>query len=430
MFVIYPFPWALEANYPAGPNPWNSTPTKVQPVGDTALPNTKPPAQVFNYLYNAWYLATLSAQQLALSGPLTNWCPEFKQNSLYTPLGLGWDPVTLLWLLLETGGPTTLVAASYGFDQGAAATWITLSGGGFSTSNTPLYGGVSRGPSVGDYWVVLTDNVGANNNYSLWWLPSGGSWTQQVGPFSSSGQFYGCEIINLGTYIIAAVSGTGATDCFLTWGNAPFNPISNPFQILTATPAPANSTWLLRSNGGQVVAIQSALDNYTVYSTTPAALAANRAAPWTQSTSLAGLLAAGNTVVGLCWTQDLVGPCWLAACQSQAGGAPFFFRSADGVNWTNQQGGMTTPATIVDMMAVGPMITATLQDSALHGPSSTIFSVDGGITWYSQGVVLTSNVNPIGQNRARIYASQTGFFYANGVWARFSGVCGLPTFPL
>ena len=426
MFVVFPIPWATEALYPPGPNPWNSTSPIAQPIGDLATPNQKPPAQVFNYLYRGWSLATLSAQQLALSGPLCNYCPEFKQTSVNTQLGLGWAPTALLWLLLANNGTSVFVNASYGFDGGTGGTWVLLSGSGFSAANPPVYAGVSPGPVVGDYWVFLTDNVGAGNNFYGWRLPSGGAWTQVFGPLIATGQFYGAEVVNLGTYVIAACSGTGSGDCFLTWDESPYT----FWEYLHAPVAPAGSTWLLKSNGGQVVAIQSALDNYTVYSTTPAALAANPAAPWTQSTSLAGFLATGNTVVGLCWTQDLVGPCWLAAVQSQSGGAPFFFRSADGANWTNQQGGMTTPVTIVDMAAVGPMITATLEDSVLHGPSSTIFSVDGGISWWASGVVLTSNVNAIGQNRARISASQTGFFYGNGEWARFSGVAGLPALPL
>ena len=237
------------------------------------------------------------------------------------------------------------------------------------------------------------------------------------------------KIVNLGTYDHRGVAGTGSGDCFLAVGTS--RRTRSGTQLHCGTAAAVGSTWLLKSNGGQVVAILSSDGLYNVYSTTPAALTANPSAPWTISTNLAGQLAAGKTVVALCWTQDAIGPCWLAAVQVTAGGnPPFFYRSADGNTWTSQAGGMSTNVTIVDMAAVGPLVWATLEDSALHGPSSSCFSVDGGVTWYPHGVVLTSNANPIGQNRTRVANSQTGLLMANGIWCRFSGVSGLPALPL
>jgi hypothetical protein len=71
--------WATDANFPAGGNPWNGTPTKVAPTAGKQAegwePKEKPPAQIENWWKNlvGLWLAWLEAVADAAAAKVWNW---------------------------------------------------------------------------------------------------------------------------------------------------------------------------------------------------------------------------------------------------------------------------------------------------------------------------------------------------------------------
>src|SRR6187402_1501439 len=72
-----PPPWATDANYPAGANPWSATPTRVVPSAGVAAagfrPKQKPPAQILNYQLGKTGDDLTSLARLAAHSALRTW---------------------------------------------------------------------------------------------------------------------------------------------------------------------------------------------------------------------------------------------------------------------------------------------------------------------------------------------------------------------
>lgn len=426
MFLTVVVPWAQEANYSSA-GPWNGTPTKVAPVGDIFTPNTKPPAQFFNYLFNQYSLCLGSVYNYAVSTTLQNWCPEFDLLSSDVQLAISWDPADRLWLLVGNNNDVVQLSLSYGLGQGDSGEWVNLAT--FNASSPPNYGACCNDPtSLAQYFVVYTDSAATHNFADVWQLVAG-SWVHQYHSGGSAGYFYGCEVAYLGTGVAFALASTDAHSGILWTTNASSGgwpagsvwPPTTNFQPFGITAMNVGDTVYMKSNGTQILCIPSttAAGGYTVWQTTSIGT-------WTSNSGLASVAPGGGKVVGLAWTQDAVGLCWLV-CVQPGSGHPVFFRSADGVVWTAQAGGMTgvfVPV-IKDMAAAGSHLKCTLADNSTGGPSGMIFSTDGGLTWSWDQAVLTTNT-VLGLNRSRVASSTIGFMSMNGIWCRFSGLAGLP----
>jgi hypothetical protein len=364
--------------------------------------------------------ASETAASKQASTALTNWSPEFLAFNTDTQLDIGWDPLTSRWMLIGSNNSTGAVDlhVTYGMDQGASAAWISM--GSFTPANTALYGAVSADPTTpGSYWIGYTDGASTHNDFKVeYW--NGSSWTQVFNGLAG-GYFYGCALATLGGYLIAAVAGTGTVgsggsdDTFIQVTNNHGGSWSTP--VVTGVAAAVNATWLLKSNGVEVLAILSSVGQTTVWYSTDGHT-------FNSTSSLSSLLSAGDTVVGLAFAEDAVGPCWLAAV-NHASGPPSWYRSTAGVNWTPQAGGISTNETITHMAAVGSFVFCTLKDASSGGPSGAIYSVDGGITWYFSQATFTSNTATV-YNPSIVRSSGIGLMTMNGLWARFSDLSGLP----
>lgn len=433
MYLKPVIPWATEVTYPPGAQPWSGQPLSVIPVSDYFTPSTKPPAQFFNYLFSSNAVQADLLQTYALASSLTNWCPEFDVHPVGLDLGIAWDPRGSTWLLLVSDISTSALSlqTSYGLDEGAAWTvWFT----GFSPATTAIWGACCYDPETAlQFYVAYSDSTSTHNILNVYQLV-GSTWTQDW-TVTGGGNFYGVELATLPTS-----TGTTNTTTVVAWastdshsGLAYHNSVLNPWPANNVWPPVyhfvpfgiaamnAGDTIYLKSNGAQIVCIPSttATGGYTVWQSADGST-------WTSSASLAGLAPSGGKVVGLCWTQDALGLCWLA-CVKPSSGAPLFFRSGDGVTWTLQSGGMTTAFVVVDMAAVGSHVVCTLADASSGGPSGATFSVDGGISWYfSQAVFSTNQAVSDGRQRSRIVSSSVGFMSSNAIWQRFSGLAGLP----
>jgi hypothetical protein len=419
-------PWAVEASYPAGSNPWSGQPTKVQPVGDYFTPNTKPPAQFVNYELNA-ITSQLNALGAQSASQGNNWGPEFATSGFAaTPQEAGgWDPLLnkyILGTVTVAGTPLVQVWTTYGMDQAATVAWTQI-GTNTLTTNGYLYLAVSADPTTaGNYWFAGTDNSGATNNNLVVWLYNGTSWASKLTfPAGTGHTLYGVAMTTLGAYVIVACASSN---------NSLFECSNNSGSTWTASfttdALPAGSTWILKRAGAgastpHVLAAPVASGFYDVWRTTDGVTFSNLS-------NLSTLLSSGNTIVGLDWGADVLGPCWLAAIQSGSG-QPFWARSSDGITWTIQTGGVSTNMVVTDMAACGSLFICQLADASAAGPSGQIFSVDGGITWFFSQANFTSNdtsgTTP-GYIPSKIVSSQIGFMALNSLWVRFSTLHGLP----
>jgi len=433
-------PWATEVTYPAGPNPWNGQPLSVAPGTDYFEPKKPAPAQYFNYLLASNAVQAALLQEYALAGALTNWTEEFKIFSTYTTMGLAWDPYLNFWLMFQSIGPTAGVIATKGLDAGTVAGYTVVTGANFSTAANPVYGACCIDPSTpGQYVCAYTDDTATHNFINIWQVLSG-TWTQEYTSGASGGYFYGVELATIGTTtVVMAVASTDAHSGIIwttsisggSWP-APAWPPAIQFQPFGIAAMNAGDTVNVKSNGAQVVVIANttASGGLTVWS--GSLNLAETTLTWSSSSSLASAaiaLFAGGKCVGLCWTQDAVGLCWLAAVQH--GVTTTFFRSADGITWTEQEGGLAaTNQKVVDMAAAGSHVFCTLIDSGSTVPAllpGAMFSVDGGITWYPSQLSFTTNTATVSNaNRPRVASSSLGFVVANAIWQRFSEPAGLP----
>jgi hypothetical protein len=436
MFLEPIVPWATEINYPGSPaSAWAGTPLSVVPVLDYFTPNTKPPAQFFNYLFSQNATAMALLQSYALSTTLINWGFEFDLDASDVQIAIAWDPVNRFWMLMGNNNDVITVSLSYGLDGPTSGTWINLAS--LSATNPPVYGSCCVDPATGGQWyLAYTDDDTPNNELAVFQYQTGSStFVGQWGPLAGGGQFYGIELCTLGfgagAYTLVAWASTDAQSGIVyshsnAWPSSSTWPPTANFQNFGIAAMNSGDTVYMKSNGVQVICIPSSLatGGLTVWRTTTGN-------SWASSSSLASVAPSGAKVVGLCWTQDPVGPCWLACVtRTPSFNNASFFRSSDGVTWTAQSGGMTAGAHVSDMEAVGSHVKCTIRETLSAGASRTVFSVDGGITWYQEQAVLTTNYSILGQTRPRLASSSIGFMNANGIWSRFSGLAGLPGLPL
>lgn len=364
---------------------------------------------------------TTEIEALQAAVPL-NWKPEFQFNNGASNFvfNVAWDPHphTALgtfggsWLVAayNLSGSDIIVSFTFGMDDGATGAVVNLTGLNFT--NAPAYGAVAADPSTAGHYIVtyVDDTGGGNNTFIDYW--NGSAWSQ-IFTSASFTQSYGVEMTNIGAYTVAAVADQTNGQLYSITGGA--------VTVTTNTPAmAANSSWCLKSNGSLVVAIPSQTSLYTVW-TTPDGFT------WSSNAGLATAIGgSGSTVVGLAYASDDLGPCWIACVQE--GSTPKWFRSEDALTWTAQAGGVTTAMTLVDMAAIGSTLVCTSADVSSTGPSGSIFSVDGGITWYPTQTVLTTNSSSALNQKSRVISAggKLGFMVANGLQARFSELGGLP----
>jgi hypothetical protein len=174
MSIPAPPTFATETNYPAGSQPWSATPIKVAPASDYFTPDTKPPAQNFNYTLNAICAQLDALNDAAVYTGISNYGAT--QNGITgggasDVQGFAWDSFYQRWVVDPGSGASGNVTVSY--DGGN--TWVnwgtveTMSHSGpFAIS--PLDGSIiTAGPGGGGGTVVHfpgSTGVGTNTNTS------------------------------------------------------------------------------------------------------------------------------------------------------------------------------------------------------------------------------------------------------------------------
>jgi hypothetical protein len=416
--------WTGSGNYPAGPDLWNGQPLAVAPPGTYFTPNTKAVAENMNY-----QLAQMTLETALLRGyvaPLAaqNWGIEWPVATLFGGSGYNlcaaWDPLASVWLV---GGNTATAGTNKaevyfgrGLDQDA--NWAELTGSNITTGVTGM--ALSYDPAIlGTYFAAYVKDDGTNNGTVVVAVSSGGgSWTTSttITVSSSSSDIQKLSFATIGTKVVLGLgntaTGSGNTANRLEiWNGSTWT-----IQVSGQTHVPE---FFFASSGSLLMAFCSGT---IAYVTTPDGVT------WTQTGITLGL--ENNNCVGLCFTADAEGPCFLAAFYDSGSGRTYFYRcSADGGpgNWT-ASGAPLTPFQIADMTATGSLVVCTLADDGSGGGTGIVYSPDGGASWFFSQGNLTANAasSALGYIHPRIVTNGQGFLNVDSLWSRFSLMAGLP----
>lgn len=430
--------WATEANYPAGPNPWNGQPTKVQPSGDLWTPNTKAAAEERNWLDNQLTTGLQQIVNWTAQDPAMNWAPE----GLVAGTGPGasaWDPVNNVWLISSwstSAWPTPSVAVWAGnsqdaFAQQTAVPWSASGAPGWSQlglGGAPLFIGATAFrvsclcPDPTNGWHMAVDD-GAGDVGFLFVSSTSGTWTQtrNLGPSHSAPEMlmFNGKVI----YAIAAPTSANAGISYTSNQGGSWTDVG--YGTLTC-----NTRWLLKSNGSMVLAIPSVQNAGSYYTST-------NGTAWTLQTSLSSAVGLHDQPVGLDWGADASGPCWFLAVNKALTSTPTtvaIYRSSDGITWTalgvipNVTSGSFS---VTDLAAIGNLLVLPRIDG-INSVNQIAFSTDGGNTFQFAPVVLAPNASPDPTHGSALYTkprvTQNGnqFMMWNSAVQRWSNRSGVP----
>jgi hypothetical protein len=211
--------WATaETDYPAGSNPWNGTPVIVgPPAQDYFTPDTKPPAQTFNYLFNKLFAQDTAVLVDAWSGILNNWQEVVLSSSssfntvasdtfAASPQAITWEPLYGSWriALNAVGASQTQI-------------WDTIDGG-------RTFFKIGELPSAQN---IVAAASGAGQ--SLWVIGNGTSTPATFAGLGTTGTV--TSFTGPGDYTSSASLYFPTTSSFITYGGAQNSSVWNGVAI-------------------------------------------------------------------------------------------------------------------------------------------------------------------------------------------------------
>lgn len=425
--LVVPPNWALEANYPAGPNLWNGQPTKVQPSGDLWIPNTKAAAEERNYLDNAMCNSLVSLTAGLASLPAISWSAQVAVTSLPASANSEgaaiWDPLNHLWWIGVTvpGTPDTmhLYTAS-----GLGDPWVDRSGAGPVSAAGGFIAGLAQAETAVNSSVYSLSVVKPGTNAQYHQYLDGTGWT--IGAVISSTTIARLPIIPFypGACFISAVADTA------TAGNC---------GIYTSADSDGASTWTLRQAAGTTATDWLLKSNQVTYQGETMALAipqnvgqntywsTTNGTTWTAQ-SLGGLLPSPYKPTALAWASDSLGSGWWLTGDDGSNHKKIL-KSYDGINWTLVNS--LTAGQTEGMTGMGPLLVMTIGSGAAGSSSLLVYSTDGGITWYQSPAYLNANGTAPRWVKSTVENNGSQLFYHHTLNQRFSIAAGfaLKTWP-
>jgi hypothetical protein len=425
-------PWANELNYPAGGNAWNGQPCKVAPVGDVFTPNTKPPAEEFNFVLNRIEGEVLSlAKQISAQGAL-NWYPTSVLTGLACDV-IGWDEFGNRWLvvMINTGTNVVTMYHASGVD--------TISLGGVGTGNalvdidwvpqastpaltltsTSVLTGVSSDPDGHHFYTARIDSN--THTYTVYVIDATAGTPQWQTVEGATSTWDDLQMVVSGSFLVYALGATTAADSrlhvFATPAPVGGAGLANiPISTISGIPGtPTVNFWAMKQNGAYALAVP------LTSQPTPFVLKGSgtltSAGSWAASTAIGSVVNSSDDITGVDWGADAAGPCWIMTVV-RGGTTTRLLRSADGINWTLVT--TLTSVAFVHMCYAGGIFFAATDHAP---PVDVYFTQDGGTTWYRTQCRLPHDSGPpvVGMNGSPTQAA---------VWAgasfRFSGCSGTP----
>jgi len=350
-----------------------------------------------------------------------NWYPQVPSTDLTASSLIGacaWDPEVRRWLALtfvNGGTPLSQVVASYGTDQGAQ--WSTV-GGTVLPGAAITVSAVCADPATpGTAWQAL----GTGTDLHVYYF-NGATWNVARNPARVPNDV---QMATLGNVVVFAASYTDGTPSSDIYGSS-----NHGSTWFGSSGFPAAIAWFLKSNGlpppgvggaGMLIAMpafepQTTFDYWISFDGLAWALQ-----------HFAALDGGVQKVMGLAWTRDALGPCWIATVQVTTT-TTAIYRSPDGIGWALVGPGPTAhrPQSELAGLPTGELVSMTVELT----PSSAaeqLWSPDSGASWYAAQAHFSGNLAVgTGYTRPRVVSSDIGFLAWNTEWIRFSHLTGLP----
>lgn len=417
---VFP-PWAVEANYPAGSNPWNGQPTKLPPLADYFIPSTPqnkvpPPAQWFNYLFNAASATAWYANGAAQSVAALNWQAWTSVNvfSAWTHgkvLAAAWVPLSAYWIALVYNTNTGQIVP-YTHGMAAESLWTSV---GAALTITPQHNAtpnkcfVATAPdptTAGKAWLGVVTSATSCSLYTY----ASGVFTSQGSLTVSTGQ----ETVTMtpvGSQILVGIGSQTAGEAKL---------VAYP-ATTTAVIGATAAVWRI---AGSPAAGYIAVPAFTTSATQMWVTTDSPPSGLSWSPVGIGFLNAGEQIFDIAYAQDAYGPCFVVGINT-TGGHPRFVKAYQATGlWQQQSQTFTMQPGISLCGNDGSMIVCSTTDG-----NTTGFSVDGGVTWYPayEAIVDTGGQSTSSQYQPPSLAGNgVSFVIFNSQSARLSFLEGLP----
>lgn len=406
--------------HPYAGNP-ASFPVSITLIDDADAPNAS------NFDLAPQGLADRTAWLRAQSGATfaENWLPVTSVTGIAWGPAL-WDPISTQWLVAteQTGSPYNLhLMLGSGIDPIGTGSWANVDSGPLVLSATRKQTSIAIDSDGSHFYVATIDS--ASNSFGTVVVAGGGPY-QQI-ESGGGGTATDNQLIVFGGYLVAAIGSSAANTCRLRAYATPVPPTTTMADILVSAIAGAPATptvtaWISKSNGSYV------LECPTNAQATPFMLKSTPASnltlvgSWTAETALSSVVNGTDTIVGLDWGIDGVGPCWLALVHRAA--TTRVIRSSDGINWTLVQtlSGAIAANNLLSLCFAGGLFIAIIALATGYGAT---FSLDGGLTWW-----LTQLLLPAPNLLPGIAGSPTQAVAWNTTAIRFSQCSALPATPL
>lgn len=405
--------WAVETNYPAGANPWNSQPCKVAPVGDLWLPGTGDGAENRNYVDNVRCVSLASIQKEAIAGALNRWSAAQTSAGLVggtTITGAAWDQVNGRWLVVLSGGG----ANSYLFETlDGGTTWTQVAAGwGSSPSGLAYNAGagviVQPGGPGSAVFIDTTDtyhvhSLGINLTvgYPIWYPGMGASGGWQVITGNQSGGSFNTGLV---TWSTDGATWSSIASGYPTGWNSDTNHIG---AYLAATSGPL-VVWALCGATAGTDTSRLMVETWSGTSGGTTGIGTPTFSP------LASSILTGRIITGLAYQANT----GLWGLLAWSGVNTNFYTTPDLANWTLQS---SIGVLCQGLAAVGPLWAMSVPYSLSPDSVGRVqISGDGGVTW-SWTPSLLDAVATAGT----LVTSSNGLLAASSAKAIISGQVGL-----
>lgn len=377
------FAWALETNYPAGANLWNSQPLKLQPAGDYFTPNTHPSPEEMNYILNQLaqvdgsvndWAGTVAPDNWQAAGNITGSNDRFDCEPV-------WCPGVNQWLVITRNSSTH--AVSVWTNNGLTAdTWNQI-------GNTVAFGAdvtvchVCEDPvQTNLFYFVINDaaSFGLGHIKVYKCDVNGANTWSNVATFGVSATNVDAKMCVFNTNVVVAIAeATGLT------GGVAYSTNNGSTWTFASTTMPWSFPLQLRQNATTVMVLGKQSNAGT---TGPAVARTLDGINWTFATGFSGNVPASatNYGLGLSYGSDNTGPAWFMAWESSGPTLFHLVRSVDGVSWTVVPGTRGDASHVIQSQtSLGSLI---VQSTQVGGVNEVQVSADGGLTfWLTQCVV-------------------------------------------
>lgn len=416
--------FATDTNYPAGANPWNGQPVKVEPAGPDGgfVPDQMATPETFNKLFydaftseaaaktyqddNATEVEDELAAHLAYTGQIVplNWRAKVTVGAVSNRAAV-YNPYVRRWLVV---GDTEDARASYDGGRTWSGTSLVAAAGANENCYSAAVDVLGRAVIGTDSAYVFTlSAVDVAAKVSVW---AGNTLAIEVAHDPSSAKFAAIIVDGLTAFVKTSV------DQGATWANATTLPVQ--WSDMATYPAFVSPKIVADGAGRLVVVAQGTAGmGPTGVGTCRAMTSDDGGVTWTDRGTFATTITA-PTLWDLSYN---AGRAEYMYVMCEVSGTPTgeVWTSPDGVTWTKQK--TTSASSVMYVAPNGSQWVGVVR--AADGENHIVYSNDGGVEWSYAGF---GRANVLQTTRG-IVAGAGGFLCVNADWCVASLQAGQPS---